>query len=168
MRGVRYMTCPTTLEADVDASIGGKTGDRVAADREEDDGAQRHQKHVAHVARHVGHDPGEDDDEGQQAARCCVHGEPETGGDQAALLGHADAQHHRQHQAQRQPHRRDRLTLDQDVGVANRAFVDQARIGQEQLVHAFIMRARPVDYHRNQSRSREALRTPRRYAIRAA
>ena len=26
MRGVRYITCPTTLEADVDASIGGKTG----------------------------------------------------------------------------------------------------------------------------------------------
>ena len=31
MRGVRYVTCPTTLEADVDASIGGKTGINHAA-----------------------------------------------------------------------------------------------------------------------------------------
>ena len=31
MRGIRFAICPTTLEADVDASIGGKTGVNIAA-----------------------------------------------------------------------------------------------------------------------------------------
>ncbi|MCB9849316.1 MAG: 3-dehydroquinate synthase [Phycisphaerales bacterium] len=31
MRGIRYMTCPTTLESDVDACVGGKTGINIAA-----------------------------------------------------------------------------------------------------------------------------------------
>ena len=43
----------------------------------------------------------QDDHEGQQAPRRRVHQQPQHGADQAALLGHADAQHGHQHRAQR-------------------------------------------------------------------
>ena len=72
----------------------------MPAHREKDDGPQGHQQHIAHIAGHIRHDAGHDQDKRQQPRRRRVDQQAQQGTDQATFFGHADAQQRHQDRAQ--------------------------------------------------------------------
>jgi len=75
--------------------------DRMPPGRDEDQCAQRHQQHVADLAGHVRHYAGEHQHGREQVLRRRQHQHAQRGADEAAVLGHADADQGHQHHAQR-------------------------------------------------------------------
>lgn len=73
----------------------------MAAGGLEHEPRQRHQQHIADLAGHVGHHPGEHNYRREKHSRRSQHQQAQCSADKAGVLGHADANQRHQHGAQR-------------------------------------------------------------------